>query len=145
MNVITNCQGRFNLRYKKGSSSLTEHMAKHDKQQHSTKITSRMIAMVRLYVSREDSYQPSCNILTRHSTGHLLPLLLPRYRTLQQHTSPSQRPLGFHLHHPKQSHYKLYKNILIIKPIDKKTLNTSYSPATQKTDPSVHGQGIFQC
>lgn len=78
---------------------------KHSKQQCSTEIASRMIVMV--MISREDLYRPSCYILTRHSTGHLLPLLLPRYHTLQQHISPSQRPPGFHLHHPKQPHCKL--------------------------------------
>lgn len=129
--MITNCQGIYNLRYKKGSVSLMEHTAKHNKQQHSIKIASRMISMVRLYISRKDSYQPSCcYILTRHSTGHLLPLLLPRYHTPQQHTSPNQRSLGFHLHHPKQSHCKLYNNILIVKHRAKKNFKVSYSPAT---------------
>lgn len=73
-----------------------------------------IVVVVRFYNSRKATYQLSCYILTRHSTGHLLPLLLPRCHTLQQHTSPSQRPLDFHLHSPKQSHCKLDKIITTI-------------------------------
>lgn len=109
--------------------SLTENPAKHDKQQHSANTASKMIVMVRFCISREDLYQPSCYILTHHSTGHLLPLLPPRYHTLQQRTSPSLRPLGFHLHHPKQSHCKLHKNALW-STVAKETFKASHSPAT---------------